>query len=96
MARSCGGLGDFALGASEQVGEHVISIAGREAVEAVLAGAAVFDQAGLLELGEVRGNRALAHDEDLLQLGHRELFGLEQQQDAEPVGIGYDAQDFHN
>ena len=91
-----GGFGDFLLGASEEVVEDVVSVAGGEAVKAVFADAAVFDQAGLLELGEVGGDGALAHDEDLLQLGDGELFGLEQQEDAEPVGVGYDAEHFDN
>jgi hypothetical protein len=42
-------------------------------VEAAFAGAAVFNQAGLLELGEVGGDGALAHDQDFLQFGDGKL-----------------------
>jgi hypothetical protein len=38
----------------------------------------------------------LAHDEDFLQFGDRQLLALEQEQDAEPVGVGNDAQDFYD
>ena len=96
VAWSWAASGISRFGASEQFGQHVVAVAGSEAVEAALAGAAVFDQARLLELREVGGDGALAHDQDFLQLGDGELFGLEQQQDAEPVGVGYDAEDFHN
>ena len=48
-----------------------------EAVEAAFAGAAVFNEAGLLELGEVGGDGALAHAENLLQLGDGERLGAE-------------------
>jgi hypothetical protein len=65
-------------------------------VEIAFAGAAIFNQAGLLELRQVGGDGALAHDEDFLQLRHRQLLALEKEQDAEPVGVGYDAEDFDN
>ena len=42
------------------------------------------------------GNGALTHDQDFLQFGHGELLTLEEEEDAEPVGIGYDAQDFYD
>jgi len=90
------GFGDFFLGPSEEVGEDVVSIAGGEAVEAVLPDSAVLYQSSLLQLRKVRGNRTLTHDEDFLQFGDRKLFGLQEQEDAEPVGIGYDAEYFHN
>jgi hypothetical protein len=57
----------------------------RQPVEGVLAGAAVVHQPGLLELRQVRRNAALALREDLLQLRHRELLLLQQQQQPEPV-----------
>jgi hypothetical protein len=44
----------------------------------------------------VRGDGALAHDKDFLQFRDGKLLGLEEQQDAEPVGIGDNPQDFHN
>ena len=49
---------------------------GSEAVEIAFAGAAIFNQFRLLELRKVRGDGALTHGQDLLQLGHRELFAL--------------------
>jgi hypothetical protein len=39
---------------------------------------------------------ALAHGEDLLQLGDGELLSAEKQQDAEPVGVGDDAKSLEN
>ena len=66
------------------------------AVEDVLAGAAVLDQPRLLQLRQVRGDRALPGGEDLLQLGHVEFLAFEQQQDAEPVRIGQQPQRFQD
>ena len=44
----------------------------------------------------MRGDGALAHDQNLLQFGHGELLTAEEQQNAEAVGVGYYAEDFHN
>ena len=62
----------------------------------VLAVAAVVHQAGLLQLRQVGGNAALAHGQNLLQLGHGKLLALQQQQDAEAAGIGQQAQGFED
>ena len=78
----------------EQPGEN--SIGNAEAVKAVFAGAAVFNQAGLLELREVGGDGALAHDENLLQLGDGELLAAQKQENAEPVGVGDNAESFYD
>ncbi len=44
----------------------------------------------------VRGDTALTHAEDLLQLGHGKLLALHQQQDAEAAGIGQQPQVFED
>jgi hypothetical protein len=67
-----GASGISALGAGKDFVQGLPSV-GTRLVEAALAGAAVFDEAGLLELREVGGDGALAHGEDLLQLGDGEL-----------------------
>jgi hypothetical protein len=67
-----------------------------EPVEAALAGAAVFHQASVLQLRQVRGDGALAHGQNFLQFGDGKLLAAQQQQDAEPVGFGDDFEDFHN
>jgi len=74
-------------GLSEQAGEEAIG--GDQLVKAVLAGAAVPDQAGLLQLRKMRRDGALAHDQNLLQLGHGEFLAAEKQQNAEPVGFSH-------
>ena len=66
-----------------------------QSVETAFAGAAVFDEAGLLELGEMRGNRALPHGQNLLQLGDGELLGTQKKQNAQAVGVGDDAENFY-
>jgi hypothetical protein len=38
----------------------------------------------------------LAHDEDFLQFGDGKLLALQKQEDAEPVRVGDDAEDFNN
>jgi hypothetical protein len=91
------GFGDFRFGrAAEHLIQNATPAGGVEPVEAALAGAAVFDQAGLLQLREVGGDGALAHGENFLQLGDGKLLAAQQQQDAEPVGVGDDAEDFYN
>ena len=50
----------------------------------------------MLELGKVGGNGALAHHQDFLQFGDGELLTLEQEEDAQPVGVGDDTQDFYD
>jgi len=87
-------FGNFGLGLGEEVGEDAVLRPMLEAVEAALAGAAVFDEIGLPELGEVGGDGALAHDENFLQFGDGELFVLKEQKNAEPVWIGYNAKKF--
>ena len=64
------GFRDFALGASEQVGQHVVSIACGQTIEAVFADAAIFYEARGFELREVCGDSALAHDQDFLKFGN--------------------------
>ena len=92
-----GGFGNLFAGLGKQAGEDALGGFGLfEPVEIAFAGAPVFDEASLLQLREVGGDGALAHDQDLLQLGDRKFFALEQQEDAEPVGIGEHAQDFDN
>jgi hypothetical protein len=71
--------------------KFVFPLWGNETVEVVFAGAAVFDQACLLELGEVGGEGALAHDQDFLELSDGKLFGAQEQEDAEAVGVGHHA-----
>ena len=93
MAAVLCGFGNLLLRLGEQAGQRLPS-GGGEFVEIALAGAAVFDQAGLLELGEVGGDGALAHDQDLLQLGDGESSPLQKQQNAEAVGVGDDAESF--
>ena len=60
-AWSCAGFGDFARGLRSSRSAMTFVAGAVQAVEAVLARAAVFHQAGLLELGEMRRNLALAH-----------------------------------
>ena len=69
---------------------------GGEAVEGVLARAPVVHQSGLLELRQVGGNLALALGQNLLQLGHGQLFLFEQQQNAQAVGVGRKPQRFQD
>ena len=52
--------------------------------------------AGLLELGEMRRDAALADGQDFLQFGHRKLLALQQQQDANPVRIGQQPKRFED
>ncbi len=95
-----GELGGLLLGVGEDFAEDLmvgrVGWGGGEAVEAVLPGAAVFDEARLPELREVGGDGALAHGEDFLQFGDGELLGPQEEQDAEAVGVGEDAQGFHD
>ena len=65
-------------------------------VQDALSVAPVLHQSGLLQLRQVRGNAALAHAQDLLQLGHGKLLALHQQQDAEAAGIGQQPQVFED
>ena len=65
-----------------------------QAIKAVLSLPAIFHQSGLLQLRKMRGNAALAGGQNLLKLGHRKFFPLQQQQQAEPVGIGQHSQRF--
>ena len=51
---------------------------------------------GLLELRQVSGNLALPFGQDLLQLGHRQFFLFEQQQDAQAIRIGRQPQGFQD
>jgi hypothetical protein len=44
----------------------------------------------------VRGDGALAHRQNLLQLGDGEFLSRKQQQNAEPVGVGQDAENFYD
>jgi len=69
---------------------------GLQPVEIALARAAVFHQAGLLQLRKMRGDGALAHHQNLLQLGHGELLPAQKQQNAKPVGIGQHTENFYN
>ena len=64
-------------------------------VKIALAGAAVLHQPGLLQLREVRGDGALAHHQNLLQFGDGEFLSAQKQQNAQPVGVGQDAENFY-
>jgi hypothetical protein len=44
----------------------------------------------------MRGDGALAHDEDFLQLGYGKLLAAEKKEDAEPIRVGDYAQSFYN
>ena len=87
-----GSFGDFRGGGFED-GEE---FAGLQAVEAVLALAAVFDKAGLAELREVGRDAALAHGEEFLKLGDGELFAVEQEENADAGGVGEKAERFED
>ena len=76
-------------GRIEQSHNQDVAVSGGQAIKIVLANAPVFHQPCLLELGEMGGDGALAHNEDFLQFRDGKLLALEQEQDAEPVGIGY-------
>jgi hypothetical protein len=69
---------------------------GGKTIKGVLPHAAVVHQAGLLELRQVCGNVTLAAAQNLLEFGDGKLFLLEQQEKAEAVGIGREAQRFEN
>src|SRR5580698_8306057 len=66
-----------------------------QAVENIFAGTPIFYQSRLAQLGEMGGEGALAHGEDLLQLGDRELLSVQKQKNTEAVGVGDDAEDFY-
>ena len=91
-----GGFGDLSPGLKQELVKGSGTVFAASAVEIVFARSAVLDQSGLFELREMRGDGALAHGEDFLQLGDGELFLFDQQEDAKPVGVGHDAQNFHN
>jgi hypothetical protein len=40
------------------------------------------------------GDGALAHGQNLLQFGDRKLLSAQEKQDAEPIGVGDDAENF--
>ena len=69
---------------------------GRQSIEAFLPDAPYFDEARLLQLGELHGDAALAGGKDFLQFGNAEFLLLEQPQDAEPAFVGEEAQGFEN
>ncbi len=48
------------------------------------------------ELREVRGDSALPHGENLLQLSDRQFLLREQEEDAQPVGVGKNPKRFEN
>ena len=48
------------------------------------------------QVGQVGRNARLAEVQDFLQFSDGKLFTLEQQQDAQPVRVGCDFEDFHN
>jgi hypothetical protein len=56
-------------------------------VQDVLAAAPILNQAGLLQLSELRGDPALSGRENLLQLGDGQFLPLEQEHNAQPAGI---------
>jgi hypothetical protein len=85
------GLGDFAGRFVEEAHE----VRGRfETVESVLAGPPAGHQAGLFQLRQVGRDAALPLGQDLLHLGHRQLFLLEQQEQPEPARVRRQPQGF--
>ena len=66
------------------------------AVEIVLSAAFVPDQSAAFQLGELRGNPALAHAEQLLQISHAEGLRVQKQQDSQPRGIREQLQGFQH
>jgi hypothetical protein len=75
-----GGFGDFAGALAEDFQDGFVA---GEAVEALLAHFAEFDEFGLAELRQGHGDAALAHAEDLLEFGNAEFFAGEETEHAE-------------
>ena len=65
-------------------------------VEAVLTLLAVFHEIGLLELGEMGGDAALAEAEDFLEFGDGEFFAVEEQEDAKAIDVADGSQRFED
>ena len=65
-------------------------------IETVLALLAVLDEIGLLELGEMGGDPALAEAEDFLEFGDGEFFAVKEQEDAEAVDVADGSQRFQD
>ena len=91
-----GGFGDLGGGLADDRGDAGGVFGLLELVEVVFAGAPVFDQASVLELRELGRYGALAESEDFLQFGDGKLFDGEKQENAEPIGVGEQAQGLQN
>jgi hypothetical protein len=87
------GIGDLAGGLVQQIHHARRRF---QAVEGVLAGAAIVHQTGLFELRQAGGDLALAFAQYLLKLRHGELFLFQKQQNAEAVRIGRQPQCFED
>lgn len=82
-----GEAGDGFAGGVEE-GERARVEAGAEGVEGFFAVAAVDDDVGLAEEGELRGDARLGHAEDFLEFGDGEFLAEEERQHAEARGVG--------
>ncbi len=61
---------------------------GRQPIVNIFSRAAIFHHARALELREMTRDARLAHAENFLQLRHRKLLFLEEQEQAEPGRVG--------
>ncbi len=87
---------DFPGADGEDGGKLAVDRVVGELVIDILSGAAILDEAGLAELGEVRGDPGLSHAEDFLDFDDGKLFLLEQKEEAEARLIGQKTQIFHD
>ncbi len=63
---------------------------GSKRIKGLLAVPPVGHEAGLPQQGQLRRYPRLAHPQDLLQLGHRQLLAHHERDEPEPGGVGQD------
>ncbi len=81
-----GRFGNLAAGGMEKI-QQIHKLPVFQPVEAVLALLAVFHQARLLQLRQVRRNAALPRRQDFLKLRHGKLLAFQQEQQTQAVRI---------